>query len=184
MSKDTRTSKDVSMGLDLGDRYSYLIGVTRDGDITVEERIATTAEASRAYFSEVPRETRIVCEAGTHSPWVSALLTELELDVVVANPIYAGRAPSAGRGPRAMPHTGAPDRARPAERSMSPSNVERSAAVSREPRPSVPHAGALASRRHPTSNDPYPLYAKPGPSGRRVGTQTRQLHDPTNPIAR
>jgi transposase len=33
-----------------------------------------------------------VCEAGTHSPWVSALLEELGLNVIVANPICAGRA--------------------------------------------------------------------------------------------
>ena len=97
MSNDTRkntwSKKDVCMGLDLGDRHSYLIGITREGEVVVEERrFPTTEKHFRTYFSEVPRGTRVVCEAGTHSPWVSALLEELGVDVVVANPVHAGRA--------------------------------------------------------------------------------------------
>jgi transposase len=92
MSHCTRSSKRVSMGLDLGDRQSYLVGVTRDGEIVLEEKIRTTREHFGAYFAKVRRGTRVVCEAGTHSPWVSALLEGLGLDVVVANPVHVGRA--------------------------------------------------------------------------------------------
>lgn len=89
-----RTSKKVtlSIGLDLGDRSSFVVGVTRDGEIVCEEKIATSGDAFHEFFSSVDPDARIVCEAGTHSPWVSALLESLELDVVVANPSHAGRA--------------------------------------------------------------------------------------------
>ncbi len=80
------------MGLDLGDRYSYVAALTRDDEIVTEGRVATTRKAFREYFSKVEKDIRIVLEAGTHSPWVSALLSELGCDFVVAHPRNAGRA--------------------------------------------------------------------------------------------
>ena len=87
------------MGLDLGDRFSYLLGVDRYGEILVENRrLSTTRVGFEEYFSDfAPSETRIICEAGTHSPWVSALLEEMGFEVVVANPSHAGRALAANR---------------------------------------------------------------------------------------
>lgn len=92
MSDDTRRNRLLSIGLDLGDRFSYLVAIAADGEVLSQERVATTREALRARFAEVARGTRVVCEAGTHSPWVSALLEELGLEAVVANPVCAGRA--------------------------------------------------------------------------------------------
>lgn len=80
------------MGLDLGDRYSYVAALSRDGDVLLEDRVATTREAFGEFFRAVEAGTRIVLEAGTHSPWVSALFAELGHDFVVANPRNAGRA--------------------------------------------------------------------------------------------
>jgi len=92
MTKDTRKQPRISMGLDLGDRLSYVVAVSRGGEIELEDRIRTTRKALREYFLELDKKTRIVCEAGTHSPWVSALLEELGFEVIVANPSQAGRA--------------------------------------------------------------------------------------------
>lgn len=92
MAQDTRSTPRVSMGLDLGDRYSYVAAVTQAGELVTEDRVATTRKAFRERFSKVDGDTRIILEAGTHSPWVSGLLQELGLDFVVANPRNAGRA--------------------------------------------------------------------------------------------
>ena len=92
MSKSKQTNPEISMGLDLGDRYSYVIGVNRQGEIVVEERVPTVRQNLEVFFRRFAPHARVVCEAGTHSPWVSELLERLSLDVVVANPRYAGRA--------------------------------------------------------------------------------------------
>ena len=94
MEKYTHKDVRISMGLDLGDRFSYLLGLDRHGEILVEnKRLSTTRVGFQEYFSEFePSETRIVCEAGTHSPWVNVLLEEMGFEVVVANPSNAGRA--------------------------------------------------------------------------------------------
>lgn len=92
MRKDTLSGPRISIGLDLGDRFSYVIGTSREGEIVLEDRVPTSRDALGEYFGSLEAGTRIVCEAGTHSPWVSALLEELELEVIVANPSQAGRA--------------------------------------------------------------------------------------------
>jgi transposase len=76
---------EVVCGLDLGDRFSlvWLIGKAA-GEAVGEDRVATTPAALTAYFGKVP-PMRIALEVGTHSPWVSRLLTELGHDVLVAN---------------------------------------------------------------------------------------------------
>jgi transposase len=86
------------MGLDLGDRLSHVAAVTCEDEVRGEWSVKTTQAEMREFFSDVPKETRVVLEAGTHSPWVSALLEELGLDVIVANPNQAGRAVAANGG--------------------------------------------------------------------------------------
>ena len=71
-------------GLDLGDRYSYLIVVDSAGDIVEEARVRTTKGALEQRFGSAPA-MRVVIEVGTHSRWVSALLTGLGHEVLVAN---------------------------------------------------------------------------------------------------
>jgi len=94
MERYTQNHVRISMGLDLGDRFSYLLAMDREGTILAEnKRLSTTRVAMEEYFSDFdPSETRIICEAGTHSPWVSALLERMGFEVVVANPSHAGRA--------------------------------------------------------------------------------------------
>lgn len=76
---------EVVCGMDLGDRFSLvcLIGKATGGTVS-EARVATTPTALRAYFEQLP-SMRIALEVGTHSPWVSRLLSELGHEVLVAN---------------------------------------------------------------------------------------------------
>lgn len=71
-------------GLDLGDLHSQLVVLDEGGKIVEESRLATREEALRRRFSGRPR-MRIALETGTHSPWVSRLLTECGHEVIVAN---------------------------------------------------------------------------------------------------
>jgi transposase len=76
----------MTAGLDLSDKYSYLCLIDTDsGEVIEEARLRTTPEALRYRFcSEQP--LRVAIEAGTHSPWVSRLLEECGHEVLVANP--------------------------------------------------------------------------------------------------
>lgn len=74
-----------TIGIDLGDRWSRYCVVDTSGAIVEEDRVRTSADAIRDKFSRLP-STRMVIEAGTHSPWVSRLLKELNHQVIVANP--------------------------------------------------------------------------------------------------
>jgi transposase len=57
----------------------------RDGVVAAEGVLSTKDTALRMQFEGKPR-LRIALEAGTHSPWVSRLLTALGHEVLVANP--------------------------------------------------------------------------------------------------
>ena len=75
---------EITVGLDLGDQWGQLCVLDSDGEIVDEGRVKLTQEALTARFDGL-RCARIALEAGTHSLWVSALLTELGHDVIVAN---------------------------------------------------------------------------------------------------
>lgn len=74
----------MTVGLDLGDRFSQVAVLDADGELVEESRVATKESALRQRFSGCPR-MRIALETGTHSPWVSRLLVECGHEVVVAN---------------------------------------------------------------------------------------------------
>src|SRR5215207_6000395 len=76
----------VTAGLDLGDKYSYLCFIdSQSGEVIEEGRLRTSPEAFlRRFGSERPM--RIAIEAGTHSPWASRVLEEeCGHEVLVAN---------------------------------------------------------------------------------------------------
>ena len=54
------------------------------GEIVLEHKLATTPEAMKQVFGSMPR-CRMAMETGTHSPWVSRLLTALGHEVIVAH---------------------------------------------------------------------------------------------------
>jgi transposase len=55
---------------------SWYCVLNEAGQIQLEQRVRTSAKALREVFSIMPR-SRIALETGTHSPWISRLLTEL-----------------------------------------------------------------------------------------------------------
>ena len=67
----------LTIGLDLGDRKSWYCVLDEAGQIQLEQRVRTTAKALCEVFGAKPR-TRIALETGTHSPWISRLLSELD----------------------------------------------------------------------------------------------------------
>jgi len=74
----------LTIGLDLGDRSSCYCVLDENGEIIREQKIATTPEGMQQAFGKMAR-SRIAMETGTHSPWVSRVLTELGHEVIVAH---------------------------------------------------------------------------------------------------
>jgi transposase len=74
----------LTIGLDLGDRNSWYCVLEEGGQIQLEQRVRTSAKGLQEVFGAMPR-SRIALETGTHSPWISRLLSELGHEVIVAN---------------------------------------------------------------------------------------------------
>jgi transposase len=74
----------LTIGLDLGDRSSCYCVLDESGEIIREQKIPTTPEGMQQAFGKMAR-SRIAMETGTHSPWVSRVLTELGHEVIVAH---------------------------------------------------------------------------------------------------
>ena len=74
----------LTIGLDLGDRSSSYCVLDEAGKILLEQRLPTTPETMKEIFGRMAR-CRIAMETGTHSPWVSRLLTALGHEVIVAH---------------------------------------------------------------------------------------------------
>jgi transposase len=84
----TNTSREqqLTAGLDLGDKYSYLCVLDTDsGELVEDGRLRTIPEDLRCRFDS-EKKLRIAIEVGTHSPWVSRLLEACGHEVLVANP--------------------------------------------------------------------------------------------------
>ena len=81
--KSVMTALSV-IGLDLADMNSDWVGLEESGRVGRRERVRTTESALREVFGAVER-TRIVIEVGTHSAWVSRVLSSLGHEVIVAN---------------------------------------------------------------------------------------------------
>ncbi|MGC1990379.1 MAG: transposase, partial [Candidatus Acidiferrales bacterium] len=76
--------RKLTIGVDLGDRWSFYCVLDEAGKIILEQKVATTPEAMRRTFGKLPRSL-VALETGTHSPWASRLLTELGHEVLVAH---------------------------------------------------------------------------------------------------
>jgi len=74
----------LTIGLDLGDRWSCYCVLNGSGEIVLEQKAATTPAGMQQTFEKMAR-SRIAMETGTHSPWVSRLLTALGHEVIVAH---------------------------------------------------------------------------------------------------
>lgn len=76
-------SRDT-VGIDLGDEFSYVCVLGSDGNVGRRFRHRTTREAFRAHHGRRPPCLTVI-ETGTHSPWVSRILAECGHEVIVAN---------------------------------------------------------------------------------------------------
>src|SRR5213075_950315 len=74
----------LTIGMDLADRWSFYCVLDEAGKIILEQKVAMTPEAMKQTFSKIPQGL-IALETGTHSTWVSRLLTELGYKVIVAH---------------------------------------------------------------------------------------------------
>jgi transposase len=74
----------LTIGLDLGDRSSWYCVLEEQGEVLLEQKVATTPKAMKEAFGGMPR-SRIALETGMHSPWVSRLLSDLGHEVIVAH---------------------------------------------------------------------------------------------------
>jgi transposase len=74
----------LTIGLDLGDRWSHYCVLNEAGEAIWEGKLPTTPKGMEDVFSRVPR-SRVALETGTHSPWVSRQLTRLAHEVIVAH---------------------------------------------------------------------------------------------------
>jgi transposase len=87
VAQQMETTKDkpaITVGLDLGDRYSHYCLLNEEGEVVEQGRIQSTEIAFRRHFENESRQ-RVALECGTHSPWVSRLLKTLGHQVIVAN---------------------------------------------------------------------------------------------------
>jgi transposase len=82
--KATHDKPELTVGLDLGDRYSRYCMLNEECEVVEEGRIQSTESAFRRHFEGEPRQ-RIALECGTHSPWASRLLKTFGHQVIVAN---------------------------------------------------------------------------------------------------
>src|ERR1035441_7698710 len=77
-------SQKLTIGLDLGDRWSWYCVLDETGEVVLEQKVATTPKAMKEVFGGMAR-SRMALETGTHSPWVSRVLSELGQEVIVAH---------------------------------------------------------------------------------------------------
>lgn len=73
-----------TIGMDLGDKTSHYYVLDSEGEMVREGTVATTKKGMKQRFGNIPR-CRIAIEVGTHSPWVSRLLSSFGHEVIVAN---------------------------------------------------------------------------------------------------
>ena len=79
-----RKEGPITIGMDLGDKTSRCCVLGANGEVMSEGSVATTRKAMAQKFAGM-RRCRIAMEVGTHSPWLSRMLTALGFEVIVAN---------------------------------------------------------------------------------------------------
>jgi transposase len=85
MGKRITAGGDLTIGLDLSDKTSEACVLDAAGEVVETFRVRTTPAALERALARFER-ARVVLEVGTHSPWVSRLVTRLGHEGIVANP--------------------------------------------------------------------------------------------------
>ncbi len=83
---NTHTEKQFGtiIGIDLGDSKHFVCVTDKNGDITEEISLLNRSECFLPLTEKYPGAL-IAIECGTHSPWISRLLTSLGASVIVAH---------------------------------------------------------------------------------------------------
>lgn len=85
MQSNAQTTTGNTIGLDLGDKFSFACVLDGDGEVTAELRFRSTCTDLRKTLQ--PHDgARVILEVGTHSPWISRELEDMGFEVIVANP--------------------------------------------------------------------------------------------------
>src|SRR5436190_12314248 len=75
---------ELTLGIDIGDRYSHLCLLERSGEVLEEARVPTTQAGLRRKLGQLD-PCLVVIEVGAHSRWVSTLAESLGHVCLVAN---------------------------------------------------------------------------------------------------
>ena len=75
----------LTVGMDLGDRWSHYCILGLQGETLSEGQVPTTQADVAEFFQALP-PARVVMEVGTHSPWVQEVIAGEGHEVLVANP--------------------------------------------------------------------------------------------------
>ncbi len=78
-------SEQLTVGIDVSDRYSHLCVLGDDGEVIRERRVRTTERELAGALAAVPGAC-VVIEVGPRSPWMSRVFARLGHEVIVANP--------------------------------------------------------------------------------------------------
>lgn len=84
ISRGVLETYELTVGIDLGDRYSQVCVLDSSGEVVEEARVATTQAGLKRKLSGL-EPSLIVIEVGTHSRWVSVLAKSLGHGCLVAN---------------------------------------------------------------------------------------------------
>jgi transposase len=85
MGKRNTRESDVTIGLDLGDKWSEGAVLDARGEVVERVRVRSTPKGFDQAFASY-EGVRLVLEVGTHSPWASRRFTARGFEVIVANP--------------------------------------------------------------------------------------------------
>jgi transposase len=85
----SKCSTEIVIGMDQSDKKSEICEMNYStGKIIRRTNVANDGESLSTFFSQYPHPKKIMVamEAGTHSPWISALLSDIGFNVIIGNP--------------------------------------------------------------------------------------------------
>ena len=85
----SKFSTEIVIGMDQSDKKSKICEMNyNNGKINTRTDVANDGESLSAFFSQYPNPEKVMVamEAGTHSPWISALLSDMGFNVIIGNP--------------------------------------------------------------------------------------------------
>lgn len=78
-------NSNITIGMDLGDKFHIAVVFDGDGNELEISKVNNTKAGLNKFFKKY-QYAKVAIEAGTHSPWISRMLTEMGLTVYVGNP--------------------------------------------------------------------------------------------------